>query len=72
MGKINTFIMFSASDSEKGRFVILVTPSMTEFHNSIGWELFQKLVAGDIDQVQARLLLSQLCDKYRPMPGDVD
>ena len=31
-----------------------------------------KVVAGDIDKVQARLRRSQLLFKYRPMPGDVN
>ena len=72
MGKTTTFIMLRASRSEKERHVITAKPSMTEFHNGVGWELFEKLVAGDVDKVQARLLRSQLLFKYRPMPGDVN
>ena len=42
MGKTTTFIMLRASRSEKERHVISVTPSMTEFHNGVGWELFER------------------------------
>jgi hypothetical protein len=59
-GLNKTFIAHRPSDIEKERHVVFVLPSMTKFHNRLGWELFKKLVAGDIDKAQAKELRSRL------------
>jgi len=61
-----TFIMFQAPDSEKECHVLSVSPRLTPFHNRLGWEVFEKLVAGEIDKAQAKVLRSELAVRYAP------
>ena len=70
-GKKVTFIRFQAFGNPTPRHVIQVTAHMSEFHLGICWELFEKLVAGEIDKAQSQLMRQQLCLKYNPTPDNV-
>jgi len=69
-GGTQTYITCMAPDDHKPKLVVSVTRTTSEFHNFIGWELFEKLVAGELDQAQAKELRSQLVVKYRPVVDD--
>lgn len=66
-GAQQTYITCQARDSEKRRLVIALTQNESEFHNGIGWELFEKLVSGEVEGAEWR---PGLWVKYRHLPND--
>jgi hypothetical protein len=62
--KWQTYITCQAPHNYRPVLLVTVTEHMSPFHRQIGWDLFAKLVTGEIDKVKAKELRIPLHVKY--------